>query len=214
MMMRTPLSSGRRSRRGLPSDRFTPALPQPLMASPAELRCTTTSVGRTAAELDRGLEADVRQQRQLEPDLRKIGSVGRARRALLDGTRRKQQLSSRRAHASAATVTVHWESPTLRREGSGAHLQWDQEPGESKPWQPSQYRAFVRLFAQHAARALIHVYVAVTGVRRVQLQWASPCGDVGEPHHRIVESIARCVGGVHPLRNRPRSATLYSMRIA
>ncbi len=109
MMMRTPLSSGRRSRRGLPSDWFTPALPQPLMASPAELRCTTTSVGlgRTAAELDRGLEADVRQQRQLEPDLRKIGSVGRARRTLLDGTRRKQQLSSRRAHASAATVTVH-----------------------------------------------------------------------------------------------------------
>ena len=193
----------------------SPAIGSPLRHHDAVLPrqlSSAVALGRTAAELDRGLEADVRQQRQLEPDLRKIGSVGRARRALLDGTRRKQQLSSRRAHASAATV--HRDSPTLRGEGSGAHLHRDQEPGQSKPWQPSQYRAFVQLFAQHAARALIHVYVAVTGVRRVQLQWASPGGDVGEPHHRIVESIARCVGGVHPLRNRPRSAAPYIMRIA
>ena len=111
MMMRTPLSSGRRSRRGLPSDWFTPA-PSRRPLWPRQLS-SAVALGRTAAELDRGLEADVRQQRQLEPDLRKSGSVGRARRTLLDGTRRKQQLSSHRAHASAATVTVHRESPTF-----------------------------------------------------------------------------------------------------
>ncbi len=71
MMIRTPLSSGRRSRSGFPSDWLTP-LPR---ASP-DYKIIPSQTQRSApAELDGGLGADVCEQRQLEPHLCGICSM-------------------------------------------------------------------------------------------------------------------------------------------